>query len=142
MTTQDDAGRRNRQRMLAAVLLTGAGLFDALAGVSDVYDDPYVVLTREGMFRLDVSGWMWAHLGAAVLMVAAGPLLLTGRRWSHGLAAVAAIVGIAIHLVVLPYQPLWALLVLGLAVAALRLLWHARPRARSDEVSASRRPSR
>lgn len=136
MTRQDDAGTRHRQRQLAGVLLVGAGLFDAISGLGDVDDDPYVVVTREGVFHLDVTGWMWAHLVTAALMGVAGLLLLAGRRWSLRLAAAAAIVGIGLHLIVLPYQPLWALIVIGLAVAALRLLW----RGRAGEVSD--RPSR
>ncbi|NES15932.1 MULTISPECIES: hypothetical protein [unclassified Micromonospora] len=142
MTRHDDAGTRQRQRQLAGVLLAGAGLFDALAGIGDVDDDPYVVVTREGMFHLDVSGWMWAHLVTAVLMLSAGLLLFTGRRWSLRLAAAAAIVGIGVHLMVLPYQPLWALIVIGLAVAALRLLWRCRPGDRRPEVSAGDRSAR
>lgn len=136
MARHDDAGTRHRQRQLAGVLLVGAGLFDAISGVGDVDDDPYVVVTREGVFHLDVTGWMWAHLVTAALMGVAGLLLLAGRRWSLRLAAAAAIVGIGLHLIVLPYQPLWALIVIGLAVAALRLLW----RGRAGEVSD--RPSR
>ncbi|MCW3845410.1 hypothetical protein ONA70_35640 [Micromonospora yasonensis] len=142
MARHDDADLRHRQRILAAVLLTGAGLFDALAGVSDVDDDPYVVVDQEGLFRIDVSGWMWAHLVAAVLMVAAGLLLFTGRRWTLRLAAGVAVVGIGIHLAVLPYQPVWALMVIGLAVAALRLLWRCRSGPRAGGVSLSDRPSR
>ncbi|MGW5668381.1 DUF7144 family membrane protein [Micromonospora sp. NPDC003776] len=135
MTRHDDAGTRRRQRQLAGVLLVGAGLFDAVSGVGDVGDDPYVVVTREGIFHLDVTGWMWAHLVTAVLMGAAGLLLLARWRWSLRLAAAAAIVGIGLHLIVLPYQPLWALIVIGLAVAALRLLWRGRVGEVSDRPS-------
>ncbi|MEU8259631.1 hypothetical protein AB0C02_03275 [Micromonospora sp. NPDC048999] len=144
MTQHDEVHLRNRQRMLAGVLLAGGGLFDGLAGVSDLYDDKYVVESQEGLRHLDLSGWSWAHEGTGALMLVGGLLLLfTARPWSVWLARVAAVVGIVLHLVTLPFEPFWALVVIGLAVAALRLLWLSRRRpARADAVSSPHRPAR
>ncbi|MBY8873516.1 hypothetical protein K7640_16900 [Micromonospora sp. PLK6-60] len=141
MTGYEGAELRKRRRRLAGLLLAGAGLFDALAAVGDVHGDPYVVVTQEGVFHVDVTGWVWAHLVAAVLMLTAGLLLFTGWAWAIRLAAVVAVADIAVHLIVLPYQPFWSLMVVGLAVGALRLLWHCRSRAAPDEVTPVGRPA-
>ncbi|MEV0153370.1 hypothetical protein AB0H57_06455 [Micromonospora sp. NPDC050686] len=141
MTGHEEAELRKRRLMLAGLLLAGAGLFDALAATDDFHGDPYVVVTSEGVFHLDVTGWVWAHLVTAALVLTAGLLLFTGRHWALRLAAAAAVANIALHVVVLPYRPLWALMVIGLAVGALRLLWHCRSRAAPDEVTSTGAPS-
>ncbi|MEU3454860.1 hypothetical protein ABZ671_14840 [Micromonospora sp. NPDC006766] len=141
---EDDARLRNRQRMLAGLLLAGGGLFDGLAGVSDLREDKYVVESQEGLHHLDLTGWSWAHEATGVLMVVAGILILfTARPWSVRLAAVAAVAAIVLHLITFPFEPFWAVVVIGLAVAALRLLWLCRrPRRSANAVSSADRSSR
>ncbi|MEU2613901.1 hypothetical protein ABZ570_20290 [Micromonospora sp. NPDC007271] len=136
MTQHDETRLRCRRRRLAGALLAGSGLFDGLAGASDLDDDRYVVDGPEGLLHLDLTGWSWAHLGITVLVVLGGVLLFTTRPWSVRLAAVAAVATILLHLVMLPFEPGWAVISIGLAVAALRLLWLVRrPSARADDVS-------
>jgi hypothetical protein len=55
VTWRDGAHTRHRQRILAAVLLAGTGVFDTIEGLSDVDDDPYVVENAEGLLRLDIT---------------------------------------------------------------------------------------
>lgn len=138
---QHGADKPGRRPVLAGVLLAGAGLFDALSGLGDLDDDPYVVVTRSGLYHLDLTGWMWAHLVTGVVMVAGGVLAFSGRRWPVRLAGAAAVVGLGFHLLVLAFQPLSAVLVIGLAVAALRLLWQCRDDSGERVISAGR-PSR
>ncbi|MCW3813790.1 hypothetical protein ONA91_04880 [Micromonospora sp. DR5-3] len=142
MTQHDEARMRNRQRMLAAVLLAGGGLADAVSGITDLDDDPYVVITKEGLYHLDLTGWLWAHLVTGVLMVLGGVLLFSGRRWSVWFAALVAVLGVAMHVVLLPFRPVWALMVIGLAVAALVLVRRCRRQTPSDQVNSTGRSSR
>ncbi|SCE69412.1 hypothetical protein GA0074695_0367 [Micromonospora viridifaciens] len=144
MTRHDEARLRRRRRWLAGVLLAGAGFFDGLAGVSDLDNDKYVVQSEEGLLHLDLTGWSWAHQATGALMVLAGVLLFTARPWSVRLAVVAAVAGIVLHLILLPFEPVWAVIVIGLAVAPLRLLWLCRRRrgARADDVNPAGRPAR
>ncbi|MFU8853208.1 hypothetical protein ACNAW0_19785 [Micromonospora sp. SL1-18] len=139
MTRHDEARLKHRQRLLAAVLLTAAGLFDGLAGSSDLDDDPYVVGDPGALLRLDMTGWVWAHLVLAVLMLVAGLLLFTTRPWPVRLAAVIAGASILVHVIMLPFETVWAAIVIGLAVAVLRLLWVCRRQGpRADDVSPDR----
>ncbi|MEU5721034.1 hypothetical protein [Micromonospora sp. NPDC047738] len=139
MTQSDDVRTRDRQRMLAGVLLAGGGLADAVSGVTDLDDDPYVVITKEGLYHLDLTGWLWAHLVTGILMVLGGVLLFSGRRWSIRFAAVVAVVGIGLHVLLLPFRPIWALMVIGLAVAALVLLRRCRRETPSEPVNSAGR---
>ncbi|WP_319460614.1 hypothetical protein [Micromonospora sp. RTP1Z1] len=138
---EHEAGTPGRRPVLAGLLLAGAGLFDGLSGLGGLDHDPYVLFTRSGLYHLDLTGWMWAHLVTGVVMVAGGMLAFSGRRWPVRLAGAAAVVGLVFHLLVFAYEPIWALMVIGLAVAALRLLWQCRSESGERVISAGR-PSR
>ncbi|MEU5938983.1 hypothetical protein ABZ807_07290 [Micromonospora sp. NPDC047548] len=140
---QRETGTPGRRPVLAGVLLTAAGFFDGLSGLGDLADDRYVVFTRDGLYHLDLTGWAWAHLATGLLLVVGGLLVLSGRRWSVRLAAAAAVVGIVFHLLVIAYEPLWALMVIGLATAVLWLLRRRpRPEDAGGEVSEAGRSVR
>ncbi|MFD2766242.1 DUF7144 family membrane protein [Micromonospora eburnea] len=143
MTRHDEVHLRDRQRRLAAILLVGAGFFDGLAGINTLNVDKYVVESRQGLLDLDLTGWSWAHEATGALMVVSGLLLFTARPWSIRLAAAAAVIGILLHLILLPFETIWAVIVIGLAVAVLRLLWLCRRRPTpADDVSSAGRPAR
>ncbi|WDZ87668.1 DUF7144 family membrane protein [Micromonospora cathayae] len=120
---------------LAAALLGSAGLVDILAGVSELDIDPYLVVTDEGLVRLDVTGWLWLHVGTGSLALVAALVVLTGRRWAWWVGVVAAVAAGAVNLLFLPYHPLRAALVLGLYLAAARLVLRSRPVATDGPVS-------
>ncbi|MFG1845704.1 DUF7144 family membrane protein [Micromonospora carbonacea] len=121
-----DGGTNERPLVLAGILLGGAGVFDVLAGVGDLVGDPYVSIESGAMYHYDVTGWAWASLAAGVLLVVAGALVPLGRRWSARLALFAVAAAVATHLLILTYHPLRVLIVLGLALAAARLVLRQR----------------
>jgi hypothetical protein len=111
---------------LAGALLGLAGLVDVLAGVSELRVDPYLVVTDEGLVRLDLTGWIWLHVTTGTLALVAALVVLTGRRWALVAAAVVAGAAGSVNLLLLPYHPLRAALVLGLYLAAARLVLRSR----------------
>lgn len=123
------AGVPRSTNRLAAALLAGAGLVDVLSGVSEVDVDPYLVVTDAGLHRLDLTGWIWLHLSAGTLVLLAALAVLTGRRWARLAGLGTAGVAVVVNLLLLPYQPLRALLVLGLYLAAVRLIVRPGPAA-------------
>ena len=46
----------------AGVLLLVVGAFQALEGLSAIVRDRLLVLTRDYLYRLDISAWGWIHL--------------------------------------------------------------------------------
>ncbi len=121
-----DDGTKERPLVLAGILLGGAGVFDVLAGVGDLIGDPYVSIEGGGMYHYDITGWAWLHLAAGALLAVAGALVPLGRRWSTRLALLAVVVAVATHLLMLTYHPIRAVIVLGLALTAARLVLRQR----------------
>ncbi|MBO4159503.1 DUF7144 family membrane protein [Micromonospora antibiotica] len=134
----------DRSLLLAGGLLVGAGLFDVLSGIGDVDSgDVYVSLHADGLVFYDLTNWAWLHVASGVLLVATGLVTAFGRRrWGTAALVVGAAV-VVVHVLFAPYHPIEALIVVGLVLAALRLVVRHRRGNRDDvRVRTADRPSR
>ncbi|MFE9654827.1 hypothetical protein [Micromonospora sp. NPDC006431] len=138
------AGRAGSGRpLLAGSLLAGAGLVDVLTSWAHTAGDQFVAGTAQGMHAVDIVAWAWLHVAIGVAVALAGLLVLTGRRGTVLFAVCCALPAVVVDVLLFPYAPIRALLVVALDGAALRLLFrHARAGARPGAVSAARRPGR
>lgn len=103
--------------VFAGIVLIIAGVFDALFGLAAIVgpDSAYFLNTVSGnLWMFDVSGWGWWHLILGLLLVLAGVFVLRGATWARIVAVVLASINAISQLATLPYQPLWALAVIGL----------------------------
>ncbi|WP_343442709.1 DUF7144 family membrane protein [Micromonospora schwarzwaldensis] len=114
--------RPARRPLLAAGLLTAAGLVDAVSAWAHTGHARFAVATADGVYRVDLGGWAWAHLAVGAAVTVAGLALLTGRRWAVPVAYCCVLPAVVIDLLLLPYAPLRAVLVVALDGTALRLL--------------------
>ncbi|WFE63178.1 hypothetical protein [Micromonospora sp. WMMD714] len=136
--------QRNRSLLLAGGLLLGAGAFDLLAGIGDVGSgDVYASLDADGLVFYDLTSWAWLHVASGVLLVVTGLAVTSGRRrWITAALVVGAVV-VVVHLLFAPYHPIEALIVVGLTLAAARLVVrHRRAERRDPPVRTAGRPSR
>ncbi|PPA62068.1 hypothetical protein BAW75_00145 [Micromonospora chalcea] len=124
-----DGNASDRGLRLAAVLLGLAGIFDAVAGAADLSGTRYVSVADGAVHEHDLTGWAWLHLAVGVFTALAGALGPLRRRWSTSLALAAVVIFVGLHLFFLTYHPIRTVLVLGLALAAARLLIINRSRA-------------
>ncbi|QLQ40036.1 DUF7144 family membrane protein [Micromonospora robiginosa] len=111
-----------RRPLLAAGLLTTAGLVDAVSAWAHTRHGRFAVATADGVYQVDLGGWAWAHLAVGVAVVLAGLAVLTGRRWAVPVAFCCVLPAIVVDLLLFPYAPARAVVVVALNGAALRLL--------------------
>ncbi|WP_420116878.1 DUF7144 family membrane protein [Micromonospora sp.] len=138
------ARRPDRSLLLAGGLLVGAGIFDVLSGIGDVDSgDVYVSLHADGLVFYDLTDWAWLHVASGVLLVASGLVVaFARRRWVTAAMVVGAVV-VVVHLLFAPYHPIEALIVVGLTLAAVRLVVRQRRGDRDEaRVRTAGRPSR
>jgi len=102
--------------VFAASILTLAGTFQVLAGLVALFNDEFYVVARNYTFDLDISGWGWIHLIIGAGMVAAGLGLFGGKSWAGMTAIVLAMLSALSNFFFIPYYPIWALVVIALAV--------------------------
>ncbi|SCL22446.1 hypothetical protein GA0070624_2531 [Micromonospora rhizosphaerae] len=111
-----------RRPLLAGGLLAGSGLVDVITAYANTMGDPFVVVTRQSAYRVDITGWAWLHVAIGAAVMVAGLLVFTGRRATVRFAIAAAVLAIAADLLLFPYAPIRSVLVVGLNGAAIRLL--------------------
>ncbi|HEX2772390.1 MAG TPA: hypothetical protein VHN18_08175 [Micromonosporaceae bacterium] len=130
-TIGDDVDARRPPR-LAGGLLVGANAADVVAAYPNTKVDHFVIVTGAAIHRVDITGWVWLHVAVGVAAVLAGLVVVADRRGAAGPVGIAcAALASAIGIVMLPYAPIRAALVISFNAAAIGLLMrHRRSRLR------------
>jgi hypothetical protein len=100
----------------AGTILIILGIFEAIAGLSAIFDDQFYVVTQNYAFDLDVTAWGWIHLILGVILVIVGFALLGRSTWAGVTAIVLAALSAISNFFFIPYYPFWSLLMIGLAI--------------------------
>ncbi len=96
----------------AAMFLMLAGLFQFLQGLAALIKGDFFVVGANYTYRLDTTAWGWIHLILGIVGVAVGFGLLAGATWARVLGILIAILGMVANFLWLPYQPVWAIIVI------------------------------
>jgi hypothetical protein len=105
--------------LFAAILMIMGGVFQAFTGLVAIFNDQFLIPTREYLFQFDRTSWGWIHLALGVVVAGAGAGLLAGRTWGRVVAIVLALCSAVVMFAFLPQYPLWALIVIALSVAVI-----------------------
>ena len=100
----------------AGVLLLLGGAWQVLLGISAILKDPVYVIGVNYVWALDVTTWGWIHVLLGVLLVVVGIFVLKGAAWASWAGIAAAALSAVANFMFLPYQPIWAILVIALDV--------------------------
>ncbi|GGR68849.1 hypothetical protein GCM10010169_10360 [Micromonospora fulviviridis] len=118
--------------LLAGGLLVATGLSDVLTAYGVLRSGTFMVLSEDGLYPVDVTGWAWLRLAVGTAVALAGLAAVTGRRDAATVAIGCAVLALAVDLLMLPYAPILVVLVAAVDAAAIRLLLrHRRATARA-----------
>jgi hypothetical protein len=112
--------------VFAGVLMMVIGTFHAITGLSALLDDEFFVQVRGYAFDLDLTAWGWIHLILGVVVVMTGAGLLYRAPWAEWIALFLVVVSALNNFFFIPFQPFWALLVIGLDVWVIWALTRSR----------------
>ena len=102
--------------MFAGTMLILVGVFQAITGLSAIFEDEFFVVTENYVFDLDVTAWGWIHLILGVVVAFAGWSLFARKAWAAAVAIVLAMLSALANFLFIPYYPFWSLLMIGIAV--------------------------
>lgn len=109
--------------VFAAIVLIIVGVFNALFGLTAIIGpDSSFFVTDEAVWAIDVNGWGWWHLILGIVLVLVGVFLTRGATWARTIAVILVALNAVSQFPTLPYQPLWALLIIGLDVVVIYAL--------------------
>jgi hypothetical protein len=105
----------------AAAIMLVLGLWQVLAGLTAVVGGGGLYVTPSGYtYSFSVAGWGWVVLLLGVLIAGVDVVVLLGRRWGDTGAIVLASLSMIANFVVIPFYPIWSLVIIALNAA---LIW-------------------
>jgi L-ascorbate metabolism protein UlaG (beta-lactamase superfamily) len=108
--------------VFAGVMLMLVGVFHALAGLAAIIDDQYFVVSRNYAFEFDTTAWGWIHLIFGVIVAFAGYRIFSGVTWARIVGITVASISAVGNFFFIPYQPVWAMLIIALDVLVIAAL--------------------
>jgi len=98
-------------------LLIGAAI-DIIYGLMAIIgpNTAYFVGPQARVASFNVAGWGWWSLIIGLVMVVLAFFLLTGRTWARILVTIVVAINAVSHMLSLPAQPWWAIIMIGLDI--------------------------
>jgi len=110
----------NGYTVFAVSIMLVLGLWQVLAGLTAVVHDGLYVTTTTYTYAFNTSVWGWLVVLLGVLIAGTGIAVLQGRSWGDTAAIVLACLIMVANFLLIPYYPIWPLLIIALAIT---LLW-------------------
>jgi hypothetical protein len=114
--SQGPSGFALGMTLVAAVFMMIGGLFDFFEGLAALIRGQFFVVLPNYAFSVSVTGWGWLHLITGIVVFATGAALLTDHLWARIAGVVIASLSAVMNFVMLPYQPVWAVVVIALDI--------------------------
>ncbi|RSS78751.1 hypothetical protein [Streptomyces sp. WAC06614] len=102
--------------VFAGVMLAVSGVFTLFEGIVALSKDQVYTVINDYIFKFDLTAWGWIHLILGILLLVTGLAILAGQKWGRILGIAFASLSVILHFLWLPYQPLWAIVAIAIAV--------------------------
>ncbi len=134
-TTQQPSGWAAGWSVFAAIMLVIVGVFASIAGIEAIAGDDKILVTQEYVFKFDTTTWGWIHLILGIVLVLAGIGIFSGNVLARTVGVIAAGLNAIANFMWLPYQPVWAVIVIAIDIAVIwALTAHGRDLQELDAV--------
>ncbi|MEV0780224.1 hypothetical protein ACIBLA_36825 [Streptomyces sp. NPDC050433] len=115
--------------MFAGVLLFVDGVLAVLNGVVSIARDNVYTLNGAYTYQFSLTTWGWIHVAAGAVLALTGLGIIARAPWARLIGVGVAAISIVLNFMWLPYQPVWAVVVIALGVFVIWSLLTDRPRA-------------
>ena len=128
MATREVSGWTVGFTVFAGVMMMMIGIFHALTGFAAILENEFFVVGPNYAYELDVTAWGWLHLIIGVILIAAGWGVFSGATWARVVGITLAAISAIANFFFIPYQPVWSILMIALAVLVIAALSAYSPR--------------
>lgn len=116
--------------VLAGILMMLSGLYGLLAGLAMIIRGGFFAYHAGYAYVWTARGWGWTELIVGAVVFAAGVCVLLGMVWARVVGVVVATLSALGSFLVLPYYPVWSLVLIAVDVFVIwSLVAHGRRRA-------------
>ncbi len=117
-----ESGWTNGFIVFAGLMLMLIGSFHAFTGLAAIVENEYFVVGPNYLYEVDVTAWGWLHLIFGLIVVGAGFGIFSGATWARVVGITIAVVSAIGNFFWIPYQPVWAILIIALDVLVIAAL--------------------
>jgi predicted membrane protein len=96
-----------------------AGGFKLISGIIGLFRDEWLVLGYQGYLLVDTTGLAIWWLCVGVVLLFGGMAALRGERWGEVIGIIAAALAAISEFFMIPYFPIWSILLLVVYVIVL-----------------------
>jgi hypothetical protein len=128
MATREVSGSTVGLVVFAGVMMMMIGTFHALTGLAAILENEFFVVGPQYAYEFDVTAWGWVHLIVGVIVLVAGWQIFNGATWARIVGMTLASLSAIANFFFIPYQPIWAILMISLAVLVIAALAAYSPR--------------
>jgi hypothetical protein len=128
MATREASGWTVGFVVFAGVILMMVGVFHALTGLAAIVENEFFVVGPNYAYELDVTAWGWLHLIYGLIVAAAGWGVFGGATWARLVGITLAAISAVGNFFFIPYEPVWAILIIALDVLVIAALASYSPR--------------
>ncbi|BBA98041.1 hypothetical protein RVR_4074 [Actinacidiphila reveromycinica] len=101
--------------VFAGLMLMINGVLAVLEGIVGIAKDVVYVRTRgDYVYKFDVTAWGWIHLVLGVVALLVGYFLLRGLAFARYIGIFIAGLSLIANFMFLPYQPIWAIIMIAI----------------------------
>jgi len=129
MATREVSGSTMGFVVFAGVMMMLIGTFHAFTGLAAIIQNEFFVVGRNYAYELDVTAWGWLHLIFGAIVAAAGYGVFSGATWARVVGITLAAISAIGNFFFVPYQPVWAILIIALDVLVIAALTAYSPQA-------------
>ena len=122
MATREVSGWTVGFTAFAGLMLMMVGVFHALTGFAAILENEFFVVRPNYAYEVDITAWGWLHLIYGIILVAAGRGVFTGATWARVVGITLASISAIANFFFIPYQPVWSILMIALAVLVIAAL--------------------
>jgi hypothetical protein len=101
---------------LAGTLLVLGGLWGVIEGIVAL-STSHIYITAPNSnytYHWSVHNWGWAMLGLGIVLFAVGVCVFLGMAWARYLGAALAVISAIANFMLIPYTPLWSIILIAL----------------------------
>jgi hypothetical protein len=123
------------QHGLGGAISMLAGLLSFLLGLGMVVRKSFYPVLNGYAYRLNVLSWGWIMLALGIVLFGAGACYLLGLSFGRAAAVALAVLTAIGGFLVLPYTPIWGIIVVAVSALAIWALLSRSQQDRSDSMS-------
>jgi hypothetical protein len=105
--------------LFASIMMIIVGLFHAFFGLAYLFSGEFLVVEDGYTYAVDTTVWGIVHFILGSLVLAAGCLLFSGKRWAMIVGIVFAAVSVLTSFLSIPYHPAWSLVIIALSIGTI-----------------------